>query len=899
MCGLPVFLAEKLVVSRTLYHRTCFRCARCKNQLTPGNYYETEEGQFCCETCPDEETMAVVSSMHQSYKQAISQNISQNTRNQSQLHSDDVYHKPLSDEEKSEQFGLSAMSSKNTEGTPSQTQQMRLNFMTSHLLSENLNELSLVDDPETLASKYSAASSDSDSDSDNDRKNSPEVLSASPCLSSRISTKKDELDAQKSDPVNMMIEIDDSRSLKNQRLTAILSHDVDNKSLDLKKNTKDLLGETSANSPSLVQLRLKMFEGQKNDDVVRTWKGDSVKALILEKDSEFNEREREESSQSKNVEPGQLVESREEMELKDNTQFEEGLESDYYSSKISEDVADICATVGSLSSSTVKVQKNMIDDRDLESSNSLSADFHLLTTKGINLSDIEEYPEALNPFADEDDQTNNKRVSTNPFGSEDDEDPSEAVSLPQPAVRSSGVEKIETELVPVKRRLHAPQINLNPFFSDDDDEDEDKSDTEVREKTLPTGTVPVPKPRTMKQTEVGLLHVKADLERSGFYASNTSLNSCGSTPGGTYRKKKPAPQPPTKETLSSTSKPTTLTFDSSSILAKTSPQTTLLRFRKAKPAPAPPFLTSSTPQKEVLARPLSFNESSIVELDDRGDVCKHNMWEDQKSNKNEMNRNRQSFTCPENPPYESFTDKSVQGKWKRKKGPAPPRPIPHRRKIKVISMKDVKMELDEIELQQQGLERQGVRLEQIIRDKSESKSSMGDDSILGGDVEELVLELFVLVNEKNELFRRQAELMLLRRQQRLEEEHADVEYQVRCLMCQPEATKTDFDKQREEALIQRLVQIVERRNEIVECLEMDRRREVEEDRSISKHMGLYAAKFDTTIDNDVNSPSKTKKGKLKEKLKEKKLKKSHKKDADKDVDEVEVKLKRHTKRKWF
>lgn len=71
------------------------------------------------------------------------------------------------------------------------------------------------------------------------------------------------------------------------------------------------------------------------------------------------------------------------------------------------------------------------------------------------------------------------------------------------------------------------------------------------------------------------------------------------------------------------------------------------------------------------------------------------------------------------------------------------------------------------------------------------------------DVEELVLELFALVNEKNELFRRQAELMLLRRQQRLEEEHADVEYQIRCLMSQPEATKTDSDKQREEVLIQR------------------------------------------------------------------------------------------------
>ncbi|EZA50995.1 MICAL-like protein [Ooceraea biroi] len=230
-----------------------------------------------------------------------------------------------------------------------------------------------------------------------------------------------------------------------------------------------------------------------------------------------------------------------------------------------------------------------------------------------------------------------------------------------------------------------------------------------------------------------------------------------------------------------------------------SPRTTP-RARKAKPAPPPPMPTSIP-----YNIPIGY----------------------QKTNKDEANRNKQSLSNVlgvDDLSYKAYADKSVQGKWKRKKGPAPPRSIPHRRKIKVISMKDVKLELDEIELQQQGLKRQ------------ERYSS------LGADVEELVLELFTLVNEKNELFRMQAELMLLRRQQRLEEEHAEVEYQIRCLMYQPEATKTDFDKQKEEALIQRLVEIVERRNEIVKCLEMNRRREVEEVKSINKHMSLFVGK---------------------------------------------------------
>lgn len=55
-CGNPVFLAERVPVGRTLYHRTCLRCARCNSQLTLGSFYETEtDGVFCCETCPDEE----------------------------------------------------------------------------------------------------------------------------------------------------------------------------------------------------------------------------------------------------------------------------------------------------------------------------------------------------------------------------------------------------------------------------------------------------------------------------------------------------------------------------------------------------------------------------------------------------------------------------------------------------------------------------------------------------------------------------------------------------------------------------------------------------------------------------------------------------------------------------
>lgn len=68
-----------------------------------------------------------------------------------------------------------------------------------------------------------------------------------------------------------------------------------------------------------------------------------------------------------------------------------------------------------------------------------------------------------------------------------------------------------------------------------------------------------------------------------------------------------------------------------------------------------------------------------------------------------------------------------------------------------------------------------------------------------------------------------------RRQHRLEQEQADIEYEIRVLMAQPERNKTDTDKGREEALIARLVEIVQLRNDVIECLEKDRLREADED----------------------------------------------------------------------
>lgn len=70
----------------------------------------------------------------------------------------------------------------------------------------------------------------------------------------------------------------------------------------------------------------------------------------------------------------------------------------------------------------------------------------------------------------------------------------------------------------------------------------------------------------------------------------------------------------------------------------------------------------------------------------------------------------------------SILNKSTHGKWKRRKGQAPSRPIPQKRTIKSLPMEEIRRELDIIEIQLQGLEKQGVQIEKLIREKCENQT---------------------------------------------------------------------------------------------------------------------------------------------------------------------------------
>lgn len=288
-------------------------------------------------------------------------------------------------------------------------------------------------------------------------------------------------------------------------------------------------------------------------------------------------------------------------------------------------------------------------------------------------------------------------------------------------------------------------------------------------------------------------------------------------------------------------------------------------------------------------------------------------WEKMKDNKEAQNRNRQSQISlssqksqESQDPIPYVLNKSSHGKWKRRKGPAPQIPLPQKKVLQMLPLQEIRHELEVIEVQQQGLEKQGVQLEKMIRERCEGPEekaalAAGQDILETlptkntKEVEDLIMQLFELVNEKNELFRRQAELMYLRRMHRLEQEQADIEYEIRLLMAQPELNKTDSDKAREEALIARMVEVVQLRNEVVDRLEMDRIREAEEDMSIKQRMEMHTAKRDEELINQT--PTKLSKKEKKKQKEAKKLLKNKKLDADKDTDDTELKVETKEKKK--
>ena len=453
--------------------------------------------------------------------------------------------------------------------------------------------------------------------------------------------------------------------------------------------------------------------------------------------------------------------------------------------------------------------------------------------------DEDEYPDGKNPFGDEDDEeeeisppvqanlaivvnddneekAREKEVSTNPFGSDLDSEDEEESKCSNHIQASA----------PAPSPAVPANSSLNPFGSDLSDEDEVPASPSLsvrsatrkkRRAPLPPGAAPTPAPRL----SLGL-------------SSSPASPSRPTHRGGTAKRLKDADNLQRRSQI----------MESLHGQQQQQPTSPLVASSIAEDSISTASETTSAPslQSESSMRSSSLSVSMFAHMG---------------------------------------PDKAEEGQWRKKKGPAPARPIPPKRTVKKLARKAINQELTDIEVKQGELERQGVKLEKTIREicaRNDAEEGANRDS-LGPEAEDLIIQLFDLVNEKNELFRRQTELIYMKKENRLEEQHADCEYQIRVIMSKPECQRTEEDKKKEDRLISKLVEIVGLRNEIVDCLEMDRLRELDEDTAIENHMSDYAA---------VQPVLSSKKGGLEKILKIKMKKKKKDRDNEKDVDTSEL-----------
>jgi hypothetical protein len=135
---------------------------------------------------------------------------------------------------------------------------------------------------------------------------------------------------------------------------------------------------------------------------------------------------------------------------------------------------------------------------------------------------------------------------------------------------------------------------------------------------------------------------------------------------------------------------------------------------------------------------------------------------------------------------------------------------PKRKKSK--SLREIDQELKSISDQQQELENRGVALEMEIRNNVDTIDK--DDNLMD--------EWFDLIHKRNNLNEREEELVYTRKDLELIMQYDSLDLDLRERLSKPEEEKSMLEKLEEEAMIKELVDLVERRNQLVVELEEER-----------------------------------------------------------------------------
>lgn len=146
--------------------------------------------------------------------------------------------------------------------------------------------------------------------------------------------------------------------------------------------------------------------------------------------------------------------------------------------------------------------------------------------------------------------------------------------------------------------------------------------------------------------------------------------------------------------------------------------------------------------------------------------------------------------------------------------------------------------MDELEREQQTMDTQAAILEKKLRAVMESSNSNQEEE------EILMSQWFTLVNKKNALLRKQMKLNILEKEADLETRYKTLNEELQKILSLEDWRKTNDQRQREQELLKELVQIVNKRDELVN--HMDRQEKAIEDDDIIEqeitHLELHPKK---------------------------------------------------------
>lgn len=142
------------------------------------------------------------------------------------------------------------------------------------------------------------------------------------------------------------------------------------------------------------------------------------------------------------------------------------------------------------------------------------------------------------------------------------------------------------------------------------------------------------------------------------------------------------------------------------------------------------------------------------------------------------------------------------------------------------------------------LERRGVEIEHQLRE------SMDSEGPYNYNEDELLHEWLYVVHERNKILRRESELIYLLQSHNYEERYRTVEGELRKLVAMRDEVKSSDDLKRERELLSELLELVQRRSFIVDSLEEERVREIQEDEKVEQAFqdGVVAASPDDNWD---------------------------------------------------